>query len=77
MIPVYLHEFIFIPLALALAALFLCGLYYSARNAAPGTRGSRSRIYRCASCEHVYVDTRDVPLARCERCGFMNEAVKR
>lgn len=77
MIPVPLHEFIFIPLALALVVLFLCGLYYSARSTSAGVRPSRTRIYRCASCGHVYVDGRDVPLARCERCGFMNEAVKR
>jgi hypothetical protein len=34
-------------------------------------------IYRCASCEYVYIDERKVPLSRCGRCGKLNEAVKR
>ncbi|HPG00013.1 MAG TPA: hypothetical protein PLE77_08080 [Kiritimatiellia bacterium] len=72
--PQYLLLF---PLLFTLVALFACGLYYSYRRAEPRVKASRTRIYRCSVCRHVYVDSRDVPLARCTRCGCLNEAVKR
>ena len=39
--------------------------------AAPG------KIYRCGRCNHVYVDTRDVPMSRCPQCDHFNEAIRR
>jgi hypothetical protein len=66
-----------LPLVFALVALFACWVYYAARRNARHIRTSQTRIYRCSVCQHVYVDARDVPLARCPRCGCLNEAVKR
>ena len=66
-----------IPLAFTLAALLAAWLYYALRQGRSVPRPARSRIYRCTGCGHVYMDERDVPLARCPRCGDMNEAVRR
>lgn len=77
MIHVALPNLIFIPFLFTLVAVFLCGLYYSIHVGAPKAKGVRARIYRCVVCNHVYVDSRDVPLARCPRCGCLNEAVRR
>ncbi len=77
MIHVTLPHLIFIPFLFTLVAVFLASVYYSARRETPKVKGARARIYRCAVCDHVYVDSRDVPLARCSRCGCLNEAVKR
>jgi hypothetical protein len=68
---------LFVPLVFALVGLFVCWVYYAARRNARRIRVSHARIYRCSVCQHVYVDARDVPLARCPRCGCLNEAVKR
>ena len=68
--------FFFLPLFLALVAVFAGWLYYSLRQRAPATP-RRSRIYRCAGCGHVYADHRDRPLCRCHKCGAMNEALRR
>lgn len=68
---------IFVPFLFSLVALFAAAVYYAARRSALRVRKSGSRIYRCAACDHVYVDARDVPLARCPRCACLNEAVKR
>ncbi len=72
-----LPNLILLPLLFTLVALFGGGLYYSYRRVEPKVKASRTRIYRCSVCRHVYVDSRDVPLARCTRCGCLNEAVKR
>jgi rRNA maturation endonuclease Nob1 len=77
MIQLSLPHLILVPLFFALVALSLCGLYYATWRSSPPVKTSRARIYRCAVCHHVYVDSRDVPLARCPRCGCLNEAVKR
>lgn len=77
MIHVPLTSLIFVPFLFTLVLLFAAGLYYAARQSAPRLKTSRARIYRCSVCRHVYVDARDVPLARCSRCGCLNEAVKR
>jgi rubrerythrin len=77
MIRVALPNLIFIPFLFTLVAVFLASVYYSARGETRKVKGARARIYRCAVCYHVYVDSRDVPLARCPRCGCLNEAVKR
>lgn len=77
MIHLALHNILLLPLLFTLVVLFGCGLYYSHRQVEPRVKASRTRIYRCSVCRHVYVDSRDVPLARCTRCGCLNEAVKR
>lgn len=65
-----------LPMLFHLLVVLACWLYYLARDTAPSLASSRNRIYRCQVCEHVYLDARDVPLARCPRCGCLNEAVK-
>lgn len=79
MIEVSLTNLIFIPLAFNLLLLGFFHVYYLAVCVAWGVQCSRSRgrLYRCQVCRHVYVDQRDVPLARCHRCGCLNEAVRR
>ena len=77
MIEVSLRSLILFPVAFNLAVLFCCHLYYSAVRIARRAQERRTRIYRCAVCTHVYVDDRDVPLARCPRCGCLNEAIRR
>jgi hypothetical protein len=77
MIYVALPTLIFIPFLFTLVAVFLCSLYYAFSRGTLKVKGTRARIYRCAVCYHVYVDSRDVPLARCPRCGCLNEAVRR
>lgn len=76
MMVVSLEELIAIPVLAHLAAVFVCWLYYSIKEGTPRLASARNRIYRCRVCEHVYLDARDVPLARCPRCGCLNEAVK-
>ena len=77
MITVSISNLIFIPLLFSLLILLGCHVYYTAIRLAHGVRERRSRIYRCQVCEHVYVDDRDLPLARCPRCGCLNDAVRR
>ena len=72
-----LPNLVIVPLVFALVGLFGCWVYYAARRNAQRIRTAHARIYRCSVCHHVYVDARDVPLARCPRCGCLNEAVKR
>ena len=69
-------ELLLLPVSANLLVILAVWLYYSL-TAAPRGPAGRSRIYRCAACRCVYADYRDVPLARCRRCGCMNEAVKR
>jgi len=64
------------PLFFSLVIVFGCGLYYALGWRAP-ERPLRSRIYRCEACGHVYADYRDRPMARCSRCGTMNDVLKR
>ena len=77
MIEVSTPNLILIPFLLSLVILMGCTMYYSARRTARRVRERRARIYRCEVCKHVYVDDRDVPLARCPRCGCLNEAIRR
>jgi hypothetical protein len=77
MIEVPLPYLVLIPLVVNLLLLFGFHAYYSARRVAKRARRRPTRIYRCQLCQHVYIDSRDVPLARCNRCGCLNEAVRR
>jgi hypothetical protein len=70
------NQFILIPFIFTLVGLLACWLYYAFRHPL-GEKPARVKIYRCQVCEHVYLDQREVPLARCSRCGCLNEAVKR
>lgn len=77
MIEVSYSQFFVLPLTLNLLAIVLWWTYYAVRDSTRKVSASGSRIYRCAVCAHVYADRRDVPLARCPRCGCLNEAVRR
>ena len=69
-------ELILIPMLLHLGAVLLCWIIYACRDEPRPARAQRHRIYRCQHCEHVYLDARNVPVARCSRCGKLNEAVR-
>lgn len=75
---VSLPALILIPMVFHLVIVGVCWLYYVVRDNTLRVRltPDRKRIYRCQVCEFVYLDARDVPLARCPRCGCLNEAVK-
>ncbi|MBN1267981.1 MAG: hypothetical protein JXB04_00185 [Kiritimatiellae bacterium] len=75
--PVSFASMVFVPMVASLGAVMACWLYYGLRRGTARRDASGERIYRCTVCRHVYVDDRDVPLARCPRCGCLNEAVKR
>ena len=77
MIPVSIPFFFFILLFLALVVLFTCWLYYAFKQRATEERRTHNRIYRCASCGHVYLDALDLPMASCPRCAHMNESIRR
>ncbi len=77
MIPVSLPLLILFPLAAGLAIVFAIGLYYAVARRAPSFSLQRTRVFRCVSCGHVYVDYKRRPLVSCPRCRRMNEAVKR
>lgn len=76
MIPADLTTFFMVPVLLHLAAILLLWFYYLVRDPFAARATGKNRIYRCQVCEHVYLDARDVPLARCSRCGALNEAVR-
>jgi hypothetical protein len=65
-----------LPLMIGLVVVLIQWILSFLREAAPLRKTAHNRIYRCQVCEHVYLDARDVPLARCDRCGCLNEAVK-
>jgi hypothetical protein len=77
MIDVALPNLFVVPLFFSLVMLFACSVYYASRRAGPRKTEKKTKIYRCLKCGHVYIEIRDVPLAKCTRCGSMNEAVKR
>ena len=77
MIPLSPSWLFLLPVMAALLCILACGAYYAWRSAPAPRRKRASQIYRCAVCRHVYVDSRDLPLARCPRCSCLNEAVKR
>ena len=60
-----------------LLALLLVGLYYASRLLWPKPMAAPGKIYRCTKCKHVYVEPRDVPMARCPQCDHFNEAIRR
>jgi hypothetical protein len=76
-IEVDLPNLVLIPLVFNLAIIFACWMYYTFLHRSCRVVRTRSRIYRCSVCENVYVEERDVPLARCPRCGHNNQAIRR
>ena len=77
MIELSLSNVLLFPMVTALVLVVALWFYYSVRGSAQAAPTESTRIYRCAVCAQVYVDARDLPLARCTRCGCLNEAVKR
>lgn len=65
------------PPVFALVAIFAAWIYYEARARWPEKPLAEGRLYRCAACGHVYVESRDVPVSRCPRCDRLNDAVRR
>jgi hypothetical protein len=74
---VRLSTLVLLPMCANLLVIFTWWMYDILMRSLRRAPSARARIYRCAVCEHVYVDARDVPLARCSRCGCLNEAVRR
>lgn len=66
-----------LPLAASLLFILACGVYYGWSLGVDGRKKRPTQIYRCSVCRHVYVDSRDLPLARCPRCSCLNEAIRR
>ena len=71
-----LDYLLLIPLAIQLAVLSGLAVYYSVIHP-PRYRRKKAHIYRCAVCNYVYLDERNVPLSRCTRCSCLNEAIRR
>ncbi len=71
-----LTELMATPVLVHLAVILCCWLYYLGRDYAEEKTSGKNRIYRCQVCEQVYLDARDVPMARCTRCGTLNEVVR-
>jgi len=77
MIPLSVSALICLPMTVSLALVLAGGAYYARADRPRARRKRRANIYRCAVCRRVYVETRDLPLARCPHCSCMNEVVKR
>lgn len=77
MIPVPFDTLLWAPTVAALFLIFCVAAFYARRERLEPQSLQKSNIYRCEVCRKVYVETRDLPLARCPRCGSMNEVVKR
>ncbi|MBU1692706.1 MAG: hypothetical protein KJ726_03980 [Verrucomicrobia bacterium] len=77
MIPASLFLLLWLPMAVALVLVLGCGAYYARTGQTLARRKRTPNIYRCAVCRRVYVEARDLPLARCPHCSCMNEVVKR
>ncbi|HMP77713.1 MAG TPA: hypothetical protein PKE12_15565 [Kiritimatiellia bacterium] len=62
------------PPVFALVAVFGAWIYYATRKAPPEKPLHDGRLYRCAACGRVYVEPRQVPMARCPACDRLNDA---
>ena len=60
-----------------LVGLIGAWIYYGQRVQWPEKPLAEGRLYRCSACGHVYVESRDVPMARCPKCDRFNESVRR
>jgi ribosomal protein L37AE/L43A len=61
----------------ALVGLFGAWIYYSVRTRWSHHALADDKLYRCKGCGNVYVEARDVPMARCPQCDRFNEMVRR
>ncbi len=77
MIEVSISTYFLAPLMLHLALVGLLYAWETVSLVARRPHHALSRLYRCSVCDHVYAEERDVPLARCGRCGSLNEAIRR
>lgn len=77
MIPATVFTMLWLPMTAALAVVLGLGACYARAGRARTRRRRAPNIYRCAVCRRVYVEARDLPLARCPHCSCMNEVVKR
>jgi len=73
--PVDPLQFIVIPLATALAGLFLAALAYDLKTF-QRQKSKDETVYRCADCRSIYTDIHRTPLARCPKCGKQNEPIR-
>ena len=76
MIRVTWSALVLLPMFFSMGVGGLCALYYAVRLRLTQRNKSQDRIYRCTVCAHVYVDARYTGLARCPRCGCLNEPVR-
>ena len=71
-----LDYLLLLPLATQLLLLLGLAFYYGVVHP-PRYNRKKPNIYRCAVCNYVYLDERNVPLSRCTRCSCLNEAIRR
>ena len=74
--PVDPLSFCVLPLALALAAIFVAATAYDFVTFRRRRKTGNQAIYRCDACRHIYTAPGRTPLARCPKCGKQNEPVK-
>lgn len=75
MIRLSLPWLVFAYLLVFLAAIFCVWIAYEMVRRFRETRGARHRL-QCAICGMLYEDRTKMPLARCPRCGSLNERNK-
>lgn len=63
------------PLAITLAALFFVAALYDFLIFRRRKKGNKAAC-RCDVCHHIYSVPRRTPLARCPKCGKLNEPVR-
>ncbi len=63
-----------VPPVFALVAILAAWLYYAAREEKTRKSYDPGRLYRCVNCGRLYVEPRQVPMARCPHCDHLNEA---
>ncbi len=63
-----------VPPVFALVAILSAWLYYAARDEQTRKSYGQGQLYRCANCGRIYVEHRQVPMARCPGCDHLNEA---
>lgn len=64
------------PLALLLAALFIAAFLYDFFIFRRRKKGSKT-VCRCDDCRHIYAVPRRTPIARCPKCGKLNEPYRK
>lgn len=68
-----LSSLFLVPMFFAVGVVAFLSLLYALRDRFGGRPSGVERLYRCSVCGHVYVDARVTGLARCTRCGCLNE----